>query len=158
MLPVWAVDFVLARKTGLTDWAWKENYVAFMWKNGAWMRSTLVVGKFPEKAASMIRSVEKEKTSHVITSEFRDAFKEVAEMAEDTITVSADNLKSLFKKAEIVANVKCIVPSESEHSIWGASYMLPVIRAANSWSPDMWPKPAPFKGDIVCGYVVGRRA
>src|SRR5665213_1872018 len=55
LLPVWAIDFLLGREEGLTHWTWNNNYVAFKWFNKAWMRSQLVVGQFPEKAAALVR-------------------------------------------------------------------------------------------------------
>lgn len=157
LLPVWAVDFVLSRTEGLDLWAWTPNYVAFKWENGAWMRALLVVGQFPERAAGMIREAANEKPTQKITPEYRQAFADVAEMAEDTIIIGVDRMTSKFRQAEIVAHVKSKVPPEGQ-SIWGASFLLPAIMAADVWSPDVWPKPAPFKGSVVCGYVVGRRA
>lgn len=157
LLPVWAVDFVLSRTEGLDLWAWTPNYVAFKWENGAWMRASLVIGQFPERAAGMIREAANEKPSQRITPEYRKAFSDVAEMAEDTIIIGADRMTSKFLQAEIVANIKSKTPPEGQ-SIWGAVYLLPAIMAADTWSPDVWPKPAPFKGLVVCGYVVGRRA
>lgn len=158
LLPVWAVDFILARTDDLRYWAWTDNYVAFLWENGAWMRSTLVIGQFPEKAAAMIRGASKEKTTQAVTDDFRQAFVDVADMAEDTIMIYADRMVAKFKQAEVSAGVKSRVPPDNECSIWGASYLLPAIEAAESWSPDVWPKPAPFKGKMISGYVVGRRA
>jgi len=78
-------------------------------------------------------------------------------MAEDTILIYANRLVSRFKQVEIVANIECHTPPENEYSIWGAEYMLPMIKAAHSWSPEVWPKPAPFRSDLVSGYMVGRR-
>jgi hypothetical protein len=158
LLPVWAVDFVLARTEGLTRWAWASNYVAFQWDNGAWMRASLVVGQFPERAAAMIREAVKEKTTQKIDDDYRQAFVDVAEMAEDTIMIYQDRIVAKFKQAEVIANIQNKVPPEVECSIWGASFLLPAIMIADSWAPDSWPKPAPFKGRIVSGYVVGRRA
>jgi hypothetical protein len=158
LLPVWAVDFVLARKEGLRNWAWSENYVAFQWDNEAWMRSVLVIGQFPEKAAAMIREVAGTKTTTKITPEFRQAFVDVAGLAEDTILIYGDKIVSRFKQAEIVADIVCRVPDGVECSIWGAEYLVPAIKAADSWSPDVWPKPAPWKGKSICGLVVGRKA
>lgn len=158
LLPMWAVDFVLARTEGLKKWAWTPNYVAFLWENGAWMRSSLVVGQFPERAAEMVRSSMKEKTTQKITDDFRQAFKDVAEMAEDTVMLYADRVVAKFGRAEITAGIACKVPPDAECSIWGASFLLPAIVAADSWAPDVWPKPAPFKSKMISGYVVGRRA
>lgn len=158
LLPVWAVDFVLARRNGLRQWAWAENYVAFRWENEAWMRSSLVVGQFPERAAGMIREALSVKTSTMITDKFRQAFIQVAEMAEDTVLLYKDRIVSRYKQAEVCAEVACSVPGDAECSIWGAEYLLPAIKVADSWSPEQWPKPAPFKGKMICGYVIGRRA
>lgn len=158
LLPVWAVDFVLARTEGLTRWAWTPNYVAFQWDNGAWMRALLVVGQFPERAAALIRTAVKEKTTQRIDNDYRQAFVDVAEMAEDTILIYGDHMVAKFKQAEVVANIISKVPVDAECSIWGASFLLPAIMIADSWAPDVWPKPAPFRGRIVSGYVVGRKA
>lgn len=158
LLPMWAVDFVLSRLNGLKYWAWTANYVAFLWENGAWMRASLVVGQFPERAAELVRKSVKEKTTQKVTDEFRQAFRDVAEMAEDTVMIFADRMVAKFKQAEVVSNIKSKTPDDAECSIWGAAYLLPAIMAAESWSPDVWPKPAPFKGKMVSGYVVGRRA
>ena len=158
MLPVWAVDFVLSRAKGLHSWAWSENYVAFQWDNSAWMRSVLVVGQFPEKAAALVREAGNAATTTKVTDEFRDAFVEVAALAEDTVLLYKDRIVSQFGQAEIVANTVCVVPPDVECSRWGASYLVPAIKAADTWSPDAWPKPAPWKGKVLAGYVVGRRA
>jgi hypothetical protein len=158
LLPVWAVDFVLARAKDLSEWAWSENYVAFKWKNEAWMRSVLVIGQFPERAAALLREANNANTTTIITDDFKKAFAEVAEMAEDTIMLYSDRIVSRFKQAVIVADIACVTPKDTECSIWGACYLAPAIKAADSWSPDLWPKPAPFKGKTISGYVVGRRA
>lgn len=158
LLPSWAVDFLTARESGLAAWAWTANYVAFKWDNGAWMRSNLVVGQFPERAAALVRSAHNEKPTQVITEEFREAFRSVAGLAEDTIEVHANKLVARFKQADIVADITSEVPPGATCSIWGATFLVPALQAATSWSPGVWPKPAPFKGDVVCGYIVGRKA
>lgn len=158
LLPVWAVDFILGRTEGLTQWAWSDSFVAFRWGNGAWMRSQLVVGQFPEKATSLVRDAVNEKTSQKITDEFRTAFRACAELAEDTVALYVDRIVSKFGKAEFDVGAICEVPPNSEFSLWGAKFLLPALEAADSWSPGVWPKPAPFKGPIVSGYVVGRKA
>lgn len=158
LLPNWAVDFVLSRPVGLTHWAWTPNYVAFRWDNNAWMRASLVVGQFPEKAAAMIRTADQEQLTQSINADFRQAFIDVAEMAEDTIAIYRDRIIARFKQAEVIASVDCRVPTDADCSIWGAAFLLPAIMIAERWSPDSWPRPAPFRGSGICGYVVGRRA
>jgi hypothetical protein len=78
-------------------------------------------------------------------------------MAEDTIEVYADKMVARFKQAEVIAEIRCEVPEGCKCSIWGAGYLVPAINAATHWQPSLWPKPVPFKGDMVSGYIVGRR-
>lgn len=158
MLPAWAVDFVLARREGLVEWAWADNYVAFRWDNDAWMRSVLVVGKFTEKAATMVRSAFEAKTTTKITQEFRDVLLDLCEMAEKTVLLYKDCIIARYKEAEVTASITCEVPvpESSDHSIWKAKFLLPVIEVAESWSPDAWPNPAPFKGKSISGFIIGR--
>lgn len=157
LLPVWAADFVLRRTKDLEQWAWAENYVAFRWKNGAWMRSQLVVGHFPERAAELVRASVNESPTQVITDEFREAFKEVAELAEDTVSIYHNRIESNFGKAIVKGIAGCEIPPTADCSIWGAKFLIPALDAATHWSPSVWPKPAPFKGKDISGYVVGRR-
>lgn len=157
MLPSWAVDFVLKRTEGLESWAWTDNYVAFRWSNGAWMRSQLVIGKFPERAAALVRESYDETPSQEITDKFRAAFKDVADLAEDTIQIYADRLESRYKKSVLEADVVCEVPEASECSVWGAKFLIPVISQATHWNPKAWPDKASFKGPNVSGFVVGRK-
>jgi len=157
LLPVWAVDFIIGRADDLVQWSWAENYVAFRWSNGAWMRSQLIVGQFPEKAAEMVRKSFNENPTYFITPEFRIAFNQVAELAEDTVAIYADHIESRFGRAEISSDATCPVPEGVSCSTWGARFLLPALAAATHWSPDAWPKPAPFKGRLVSGYVVGRK-
>jgi len=157
LLPVWAVDFVLKRTEGLVEWAWSDSYVAFRWSNGAWMRSQLIVGKFPERAASLVRESQLEIPSQAISPEFREAFKPLAELAEDTIAIYNNRIESTFGKAQLVSDIDCEVPTDATCSVWGARFLLPVILTADRWSPSTWPRPTPFRGKKVSGYVVGRR-
>lgn len=158
LLPSWAVDFVLTRENGLTAWAWTDHYVAFRWESGAWMRSQLVVGEFPASAAELVRAAHKESPTQEITQDFRAAFMEVLGVAEDTIAIHKDKITGGFGKAVLSATAHCEVPEGCEASLWGAKLLEPIIRSATHWSPSVWPKPAPFKGDHIAGYIVGRRA
>lgn len=158
LLPMWAVDFVLGRTEDVVQWAWTEHYVAFRWENGAWVRSQLIVGQFPEKAATLVRQAHKEKPTYIISDEFREAFGRVADLAEDTILVFANSIQSRFGKAIVEEGIKCKVPKGEKASVWGAKFLVPALQAATSWSPEVWPQPAPWKGEKIAGYVVGRRA
>jgi hypothetical protein len=173
LLPSYAVDFLLRRTEGLESWAWTDNYVAFKWNTGAWVRSQLVIGRFPERAASLVREAYDCQPTQEITDEFRDAFGHVAGLAEDTIRIYADHMEAKFKRSVVVAPCECEVPggevqqwdntkqknvtASGECSIWGAQFLAPVISQATHWSPSTWPKPSPFKGNSVAGFVVGRK-
>jgi hypothetical protein len=158
LLPSRAVDFLLGRLEGLESWIWDENFMAFRWNNGAWMRTQLIVGQFPEKAAELVRFAAKEKTTQPVTDEFLEALNRVADLASDTVLIYADRIEAAFNKAVVEEDIECRIPKNAECSIWGARFLLPALQAAKSWSPDCWPERAPFKGPIVSGYVVGRRA
>lgn len=157
LLPAWAVDFVTARKEGLQDFACNDSYIAFRWKNGAWMRSQLIVGQFPEKAAGLVQQTHASKPTFKITDEFREAFSRIAELADDTVEIYADKLQSKFGKSLVVDGIACKAPKGAACSIWSAKHLLPAMNAATAWSPELWPAPAIFKGALLSGCVVGRR-
>lgn len=160
ILPVWATDFITSRAEGLTHWAWAPEYVAFKWADGSWMRSGLIDGKFHEKAGELIRSAFETEPSMAVTSEFREAVIRVAELADGTgpLCVYADKVEAAAGRMRVEEAVVAEVPEGAECSKWGAAYLLPVIRAASCWQPSNWPKPTPFRGDVISGYVAGRNA
>ena len=157
LLPPWAIDFLLNRLDGLEEWAHADNYAAFRWSSGAWMRTQLVIGKFPEKASAMVKQSIKEKPTQRISDDLREALTIVGELAEDTIKIYADRICSRFGKAIIEESVQSEVPKGADCSIWGARFLLPALLAAECWSPACWPAPTPWKGPLISGYVIGRR-
>ena len=172
LLPSYAVDFVLRRTEGLEQWACSDNYVAFRWRGGEWVRSQLVIGRFPERAAELVREAYALEPTQEITEEFREAFGHVAGLAEDTIRIFSDHMESKFKKSVVVAACRCEVPPATEQwdnneqrnvptgggvSVWGAAFVAPVISQATRWQPSTWPKPVPFRGESVAGFVIGRK-
>lgn len=156
LLPSAMVDFLLGRLGGLAEWTGDDHYIAFRWTNGAWCRTQLVVGAFPEKAAAMVKAAWGAKPAQTVSAEFKEALGRVSELAEDTVTVYADRLEAKFDKTVVEDGIECGVP-EGGSSIWGARFLLPALQAADSWAPNVWPAPAPFKGPVVAGYIVGRR-
>lgn len=158
LLPMRSIDFVLSRAKDLVEWTWDDAFVAFRWANGSWMRSQLIVGRFPEKAAAMVRSAHKAKATQKIDDKFREAFERVAELAEDTVAIYAKKIESKFGKAVIEEGINCEIPKGAAYSSFGSKFLVPALKAAHSWSPSVWPEPVPFRGDLVSGYIVGRRA
>ena len=157
LVPAWALDFVLGRLNGLIEWTWDDHFIAFRWANGAWMRTQLIIGQFPEKAAAMVKAAWKAKPTQVVSDEFKEALARVSELSEDTVSVYADRLEARFDKTLVEDGIKCETPKGAKCSIWGARTLLPALVAADSWQPSIWPQPAPFKGPLVAGYIVGRR-
>ena len=156
LLPAVAVDFVLRREEDLESWAWTDNYVAFKWSNGAWLRSQLVIGEFHKSAAALVRSAYALEPTQEITEDFRAAFTDVAGLAEDTVSIYSDRIESRFKRSVVVADVECETPKDGV-SVWGAQFLVPVISQATHWSPSLWPERTPFRGDNVAGFIVGRK-
>lgn len=156
LLPAEMVDFLLGRLDGLVEWTGDDHYIAFRWANGAWCRTQLVIGQFPEKAVAMVKAAWKTKPTQIVSDEFKEALERISELSEDTVSVFANKLEARFDKTTIEDGVKCEAP-DGGVSIWGARFLLIALRAAKAWSPSVWPKPAPFKGDVVSGYVVGRK-
>jgi len=158
MLPMWAVEFILSRVEGLKEWTYNNNFIAFRWDSGAWMRSQLIVGQFPERAAEMVRQSIKAKTTQKIDDKFREVIERIGDLAEDTVLIYAKRIEARFGKAVVEDGVVCEIPKDADCSIFAAKVLLPAINAADSWSPSTWPNPTPFRGPVVSGYVVGRRA
>ncbi len=151
--------FVLDRADELKDWSWNENHVAFRWGTKAWMRSQLILGQFPEKAATMVRDSAKAKTTQKIDDAFRAAIVRVGELAEGgPVSIYANKVEARMPKALVEdATIKCEIPKDAKCSIFGGKYLLPVIAVADSWSPSMWPAPVPFRGKVISGYIAGIR-
>jgi len=156
LLPDWAVDFLLSRRDGLSDWTWDDHFMAFRWSNGAWMRTQLIIGQFPEKAAAMVRASSKMKVTQKVDQKFLEAVERVGELASDTIIIYKDRIEARFGKAIVEDGIRCEVPKGHKCSIFGARYLLPVLKAAESWSPGTWPEPSPWKGKGISGYIAGR--
>lgn len=156
LLPGWAMDFLLQRGEGLCQWAFSDHYMAFRWENGAWMRSTLIDNKFPEKAGQMIR--EATEPTQKVNDQYRKAVIRVAELSDEFIAIYADHIEGRTELSIITETLKNEVPTDSEFSLWGAKHLASVINVATAWQPAAWPKPSPFRGERIQGYIAGRMA
>lgn len=156
ILPMWAIEFILDRTDELVEWAWTEQYVGFRWSNGAWMRSQLINDRFHEKAAEMIRSVDGMEPPQVITDEFRAVYARVAGLVGTVggVYIGPQSIKGGFGQATMEDGVD--VETLEGVTAWAAAKLTPVIAAATHWEPATWPKPTPWKGDGICGYIIGR--
>ncbi len=176
LLSAQGVDFILRRLEGLEHWACNDNHLAFRWSSGAWMRIQQVIGRFNERAIGMVEEVRGAQPTQEITDKFREAFADVAGLAEDTVRIYEDRIESQFKRSKVVAATDgCEVPPDTTVnyiddkgkakkrtrkggvSVWAASILAPVISQATHWSPATWPERAPFKGDNMAGFILGRK-
>jgi hypothetical protein len=84
----------------------------------------------------------------------------VAELTDpgNAVYVYKDHVKGSTKRSMITEQVKSDVPDDKEYSLWEAQTLGLVIGVARAWSPALWPKPVPFHGERVKGYILGRVA
>lgn len=153
LMPAWVIDFLLERAQGLKSWAVTENYMAFLWTNGAWMRSTLIDDVFPERASEMIRAAPR--GTQMINKQYADAVIRVCELSEDYVSVYKDRVEGSSKRSLVREELKTEAP-EGGASLWSAKNLCLMMAVANQWSPALWPKPVPFRGTRVSGYIAGR--
>jgi hypothetical protein len=156
LIPTWVVDFILGRTEGLVQWAMSPQFMAFKWSNGAWMRSTLIDAEFPERARAMIQAAPI--GTQMVTPEYRHALTRIAELSDTDsgIHIYADRVEGKTARSVVSETMDSEIPVNSPFSIWGVKYIVPVIAAANNWSPSLWPAAVPFTGARIRGYIMGR--
>lgn len=159
ILPLWAIDFIIDREEGLTDWQWTEDYVAFRWESGAWMRATIIADKFHEQAARMIKSAEQAMPSTAITKEFRESLTRAVGLSDGVITIDGKQMQWTFGAARLEETHEGdVFASLNESTLWSAKHLASVVACATHWEPGNWPKPCVFKGERVFGYLAARRS
>ena len=158
IVPVWAIDFIVDRAEDLVEWAWTEYYIGFRWKNGAWMRSQLIEGTFHERASEMIRNVDVMELPQPITKEFKSTFARAAPLvpAGSAIKIARTWLRGAFDEAQFEEGVEVETLDDAAPTSWTANRLAPVIEIASEWEPATWSKPTFFKGEGICGIVLGR--
>lgn len=156
LVPSWVVDFILSRSEGLTHWATAKKSMAFKWRNGSWMRSSLIDAQFPERAGEMIR--ESPKGTQTIRPDYRHAVVRISELVDKngTVSVYADRVEGKTSRSTVTEDATSSVPKDSPFSLWSAENLGLVMSIATHWSPATWPKPTPFNGERVKGFILGR--
>lgn len=156
LIPYWAVDFILARTDPPpSGWSHGFNYLAFHWPNGAWMKTKLVDDKFPEQIEDIINK--SGFATYEITDEWRSAYRDIADLLDETIALYPDRMAGTNNHMEVVSEVGTIAPPDLNYSGWSTKFLSPVIECATHWQPDTYPNPSPFRGDGIIGVIVGRR-
>ncbi len=157
LVPIWAIDFLLGHDEAPTEWAWNDVAIAFRWPNGAWMRSAVIVGKFPETAAAMVRAAWELEPPHAFSPAFREAFERISALSDGLITLYADRMTGSFSQAQVEEEIEVPLPTDCEATHWGGKFLANVLSAATVWDPTSWPRPSPWAGPVLAGYIVGSR-
>ena len=154
LIPIYAVDFVLGRKEGLSAWAWGAGYVAFQWEDGSWMHALLMEGSFPAKIAELVQEAWDSTDLYEIDPEFRTAYNRVAGLVEGAVYFEPGKISGNYKQAEVFEEFK--FPWGDGRTCWTPLHLNSVIEHAVRWDPTVWPHPAPFHGERIAGLVIGR--
>jgi hypothetical protein len=161
MLPVWAVDFVLARDNEPMQIAYDEASFSFLWEDGSWVRTQLMSIKFPEIAKTLIFDAPQPEWE--IPSDWRDVYKDVSSLT--TSTLDSDQAEIRFYANKIIgrhsngdftADMVTPVPPESPFSMWNPVFLTPVIESSTHFETRFWPKPCPFAGPLLSGVIMGK--
>lgn len=153
LLPSWAVDFVIKHDEPLAGVMWDANYAAFKWESGLWFRTQLVIGRFPPKISEILAAPER--AIVLVEKEWLKTYCAVAELSENSVSISANEIVGGHGKAEVRAAID--TPLE-KMVLFNPKFLSPVLQVADWWGPDYWPAPVPFRGDGFSGVVVGRKA
>lgn len=150
LLPLWAVDYVLARTEPLTGWQIADSYAAFRWEDGSWMRTQLVSATFPEEANALLARMAP--PTWEVPDEWREAYFAVAGALEEIIEIDATAMRGKKGKAAIEHEVA----SPCVRSRWNPKFLDAVVRCAARFQLDAYPAAASFEGNGIRGLIVGR--
>lgn len=155
LLPIWAVDYVLSRKEGLTGLHISANSMAFRWADGSWMRTQLVAAEFPTQLDKMLG--ETPEPDWEIPADWREAYARVADLTDDAVRLHGDRIVGgRADRTTVEGEAFTPVHKEDGHTTWNPKFLTPVIEAATHWKPDAYPRPAPFRGRLIFGLIMGR--
>lgn len=147
------MEFILAADNDPTGYHQTQDAIAFRWKNESWVRAQLLQKPFPSTADRVFAGAGEE-CPVIITDEWREAYQDLAALAEDVVEMHHDKLRVVKMTSNIESAVETPMP-EDEIFYWSILGLDPVIAVATQWNPAAWPKPAVFKGPNFRGVVVG---
>jgi hypothetical protein len=154
LLPVWAAEFVVARREGLTHWQLHDGYAAFKWADGSWMRTQLINDETPEILVNLANDTGS--STFEITDDWRAAYDLVTGVAKEEISLYPDLIVGKTEKSSVEHAATNIMREGIEYTHWSVPYLNKVIQAATHWQPDLYPKPVTFSGPTIKGLIVGR--
>ncbi len=158
LLPRWVIEFIVKRAEGLTAWLADETKVTFLWEDGSWMRSSLIVDQFPPVQAILDKFFQGD-VDVEITSEWRKTVRRIAKIADDAIIrFRVDECAgSTGEVLAIEDGAGAPVPDGLTETVWDLRYLDGVLEVATHWNPRVYPKPAPWRGPGIEGVLMGRR-
>lgn len=161
LLPAWAIDFLLARREGLTHGLGDAGFLTFLWGDGSWMSTRRISATFPEQAAVMLREALTGDDYVPVDADLRRALGLVQKLTDEpVIELGAFGLRGRTGEAVLevedgrVPPVPC--PEGATLTLWDVRYLAPALGVATQWAPSRWPKPAPFVGPLLSGFILGR--
>ncbi len=153
LLPSYAIEYLLQQEQEPKEMILADNYAAFRWEDGSWMRTQLIVGVFPKNAEEILS--QGVGIAARISPEWREAYRKVADLSEREICIYEDKITGGKEHSDVEYEIKSAVP-EGGVSIWSADSLSPVLDACSHIAFDAWPNPAQFNGDGLAGVIVGR--
>lgn len=159
LLPRWVAEFILSRADGLRSWCREPERITFLWADGSWMRSTLVVDQYPPVAKIFESYYDGVEQDVEVTKEWTQALLRVGKVTDDpVIRLRVDEMRGASGEVLFVEDgLGTPCPEGMEETVWDLRYLAPVLEVATHWQPRVWPKPAPWRGDYIEGVILGRR-
>lgn len=158
LLPKWVVEFICKRADGLVAWQCDTMRVTFLWEDGSWMRSSLIMDRYPPVQAILEKYFQGE-IDVEITDDWRKTIRRLAKIADDPVLrLRVDECAGTTGEVlSIEDDGGAPVPEGRTETIWDLRYLEPVISIATHWNPRTYPNPAPWKGEFIEGIIAGRR-
>jgi len=158
MIPIWACDFLLDKDEPPTEWLVKNNYIAFRWADGAFMRAMLVNDAYPDSIEKIIvqaKEASGEAEVCEITTEWLQAFETVASSSDGSLLINAEQIIATRTKMDMEADIATPV---TEDTYWDPRFIGAALRVASHFYPASWPKPCYFYGEYIDGVIMGRNS
>lgn len=153
LIPSWAIDFVLSAKAALTKVDFNDNNASFLWDDGLWLRTQLVVDGFPSNAAKLLE--ERAPTTIAIPKEWRKAYTAVSAISENIVTIQPDKIIGGMGKS--IVEHETPMPGLEQETHFNPKFLDNVMAIAESWEPSRYPAPVPFRAPGLYGLIVGRK-
>lgn len=159
LIPRWVAEFVVKRQEGLTSWAMDDRSVTFVWSDGSWMRSSLIVDKFPDVLTVFRTFYDDQQIDVELHDDWRRALLRVGKITGDPVLrLRETGVYSASGEVLIVEDdASTPVPEGVTETVWDIRYLEPVIAVATHWNPRMYPKPAPWRNEFLEGVIAPRR-